>query len=73
MNIKFPEPPPGTLIHFEHNGYVRFAYRQPDTWEQWEITGDANRKDWSDMEEDYPDIANGDWIMVQTNAISGPG
>lgn len=73
MNIKFPEPPPGSLIRFHHRGYVRFAYRQLSINEKWQVTGSDTEYTWGGLEIYYPDIKNGDWRMVQTNAVSGPG
>lgn len=71
MNVKFPEPPPGSLIRFHHRGYVRFAYRQQSTFERWQVTGNSIDRDWKELEEHYPDVKNGLWAMIQNGANSG--
>lgn len=73
MNIKFPEPPPGSLIKFYHRVYVRFAYRQKSTLEERQVTGSSVDWTWKELEEYFDSVDNGDWLAIQAGANSGPG
>lgn len=72
MTIKFPEPPPGSLITFEFREDKRFAYRQTDSSAMWIVTCRGDYFFWEDLEEAYSDIKDGNWQMIQLGANSGP-